>query len=1399
MADATMDTAKDGPAIRVRLLGPASVTKQDGAPLPGLAVGKPLALLAYLAIKGRARREELVALLWGDLDESRARNAFRQSLHRLRGAVGPWLNDEGGLIAIDPRGGVWIDVHEFELAAEAGQSARALALYRGDFLEGFELSEPSFVQWVDVQRSRLGTIYQRLLIQATRQAMERGAADEAIRLAVSLTASTPFDTDAALLQASALVAAGRSAEATDSLRRFAERLETELALPVPRQVKEMLDRLASADAERDTPAARAARREAGDRQTREAVFVGRSDELALFGSAFLRLSNEEGSTLIVLGESGVGKTALVKEAVKRAAAMRKVKVLFGADRMGALIPFAAVADALRPLVENRAVAGASPHLLAEASRLLPELRDRFTLPEVGPIADDPARLRFFEGIAALIDAVAYEQPVALVLDDMQNASGATAELVAYLSGRLAGSPVLLVIVCRRAESPPPILRRLGLGSGGESPSGAVSVVDVDRLSEADTLTLVSELPAGALLAPAERARVAGMSDGNPLRTLDLLRRAAAGETLSTVPVPIRDLLWTRVVGCSPSQRRLFLAVALLERPASLRLLAAAAHLPEAAVYDAATALEQKGLVREDESGQLMLAHDFEAGFVLELGGTSGRSLLAGWVADALAAHDPDASAELTRLYALAGRGGDAFVHARAAALRAAAVGSTSDALRLLDIARSFAPTPANEAEIDAMVAAFGAGGPLLLPGATPPAEAAPVDEPVVEAHETPKSTTATPQPDAPGDATRSPAQPTRPRRLRYAVALLVIAGALSLALVGREVRLRTTRALLPVDTLVLAGLGEGRDVRYRVTPDFTIGPPHRRPAGEVAWTDSLSLPFISPQISPAAGGPVAVLRVTGSGTDAYLISINRRDTVPIAVGPGDDIVMDWAPDGKALLLARARMLPDGGYDSDLFAYRIDDRSVTPIDTAASRSVMEARWSPDGTHVAWVSRIGADHQREVFVAEADGAGRRAFSPHAGEDYRIAWSPGGEFLAFTSERTGAAEIYVGDIRNSRRWQLTFDSAGSDRATFSSDGRWIAFEQSRDRAVAVYVVPAFGGAARQVTPPGQSFTIDRWRRGDTTDLRYLDRITATSVDRVAVGDTATIVARGFSRNGVSAPLTALRWSLVDTVGTRFVSGDGTSPAGSATRRVVGEKAGVARVVVSAGGWRSDTALVAIGTTKLTLVDEKFTETAATAWRLLGNPFPSVRAGVGRDGGPGAVLASDLEWESGILSRQVFPVAHGLSVESWVAGPFNALTLSNRTFSMALVAPDPEEAILAATPQFLRLASIAWLGQEGRMSYTVGTREAFTEPVSALGQAAGHVFQMTVQSDGRVAFYVDGRLRHLSPLSLVDRGGQNRAQLWLASRGAGETVVVDDIAITLQPPTPGTSAPATGATGRR
>lgn len=147
--------------IELRLLGAFAIIGDDGIAVE-IEGRKGRALLAYLASgpERRRTREQVCGLLWGDRGELQARSSLRQLLSSLRktlrGAGGAILASRDSLGLDGPL--VSIDTEAFDGNLRRGTQdslQAAIELYRGTFLEGLELTEPGFEDWIAGERRRL--------------------------------------------------------------------------------------------------------------------------------------------------------------------------------------------------------------------------------------------------------------------------------------------------------------------------------------------------------------------------------------------------------------------------------------------------------------------------------------------------------------------------------------------------------------------------------------------------------------------------------------------------------------------------------------------------------------------------------------------------------------------------------------------------------------------------------------------------------------------------------------------------------------------------------------------------------------------------------------------------------------------------------------------------------------------------------------------------------------------------------------------------------------------------------------------------------------------------------------------------------------------------------------------
>jgi DNA-binding SARP family transcriptional activator len=170
--------------LKFYLLGPPRL-ECDGATLE-FNMRKNVALIAYLAVTGHSHtREALVALLWPELEPSRARAGLRRNLSVLRKMLdGEWLAVERETIGLDPTADAWLDVDRFHRLLQAWQEhghpqdelcpdcltalAEAVELCQGDFMAGFTLRDSAaFDEWQFFQteglRQELASALERLV------------------------------------------------------------------------------------------------------------------------------------------------------------------------------------------------------------------------------------------------------------------------------------------------------------------------------------------------------------------------------------------------------------------------------------------------------------------------------------------------------------------------------------------------------------------------------------------------------------------------------------------------------------------------------------------------------------------------------------------------------------------------------------------------------------------------------------------------------------------------------------------------------------------------------------------------------------------------------------------------------------------------------------------------------------------------------------------------------------------------------------------------------------------------------------------------------------------------------------------------------------------------------------
>lgn len=364
------------------------------------------------------------------------------------------------------------------------------------------------------------------------------------------------------------------------------------------------------------------------------ALLERGDELDLLAAALeAARCRATGSVVLVAGEAGLGKTALVRAFADEA------------ERRGA-----------------RVLAGGCDDLVTP--RTMGPLRD--IAHEVGGrLAEAFAGGADAERVFAVLPDVLAEGAMVLIVEDVHWADDATLDVIRFLARRIPSLPTVLVVTYREEE--------LGVGHRLRRVLGSLTGTSVRRLVLAPlSLDAVAVLAADVGVPAGELHAV---THGNPFFVSEVL----AARELS-VPPTVRDAVLARVDSLSPAARHLLAHAAVIPSRAERWLLAEL--VPDA--HPATAEAEQAGVLGGDE-GHVWFRHELARQAVEGSLTAAARVRANEQVLDVLARRD---GVEPARLVHHAERAGDADAvvdHAPVAAEEAIRLGSYSQAIHYLEL------------------------------------------------------------------------------------------------------------------------------------------------------------------------------------------------------------------------------------------------------------------------------------------------------------------------------------------------------------------------------------------------------------------------------------------------------------------------------------------------------------------------------------------------------------------------------------------------------------------------------------------------------------------------------------------------------------------------------------------
>lgn len=479
--------------------------KYEGKNLQNNFSRKALGLIIYLSINGKqVSREFLAEFFWEGLSQARGMNNLRVTLSEIRKLIPNLLTIERHSVAISSSFDYWFDVNEIKTSQYSTEGTmgiisqkiashveRNLGHYQGDFLEGFYIQgSSSFESWLVIEREHIRGLIIAQLQELIDFYIENADYQPGIKLLKKLLKLNPLLESAHRQLMRLFVYEDQREAALSQFQTCKQILKNELDIVPSTETKELFEAIRAG--ELDSPLVEKFPEPLPifeEVTQQRPVFVGREDQLTQMEFHLEKALKGEGRTVLVSGEAGSGKTALVTEFARRA--LEKHQNLLVAN--GRCNAFSGQGDAYLPFhqvmeilccIKNPGLPGAAEKLLAVFPQTLStvltmgsDLIDRLIDPDKlmsRAYAVKTKEKKWLDPLKKLIQSERKEQkvhnsqfliemcnrvlvtisrqnPLLIIFDDLQWVDNASSNLLFHLIRNMSDSHILIIGIYRPSE------------------------------------------------------------------------------------------------------------------------------------------------------------------------------------------------------------------------------------------------------------------------------------------------------------------------------------------------------------------------------------------------------------------------------------------------------------------------------------------------------------------------------------------------------------------------------------------------------------------------------------------------------------------------------------------------------------------------------------------------------------------------------------------------------------------------------------------------------------------------------------------------------------------------------------------------------------------------------------
>ncbi|HYE83848.1 MAG TPA: AAA family ATPase [Clostridia bacterium] len=572
-------------AIRCKFFGTPEVFK-DGERII-FPYKKAEALFYYLVLKKQCFRDILVEMLWGSVEEETAKKSLRNAMYivnkTFEGNV--LVSPKRAIIMLNPEITFESDVDVFF----KDDSCTSIEAYEGEYLEGFLVKDAdSFDKWIFSVRNQYRDLYITKLHKQIKKCIKEKKLTEVELFCKNLIAVDEFNEKAYRILMNAYRRMGLYEKSIDVYNELTKLLKKELSITPDQRTNELFGEIVKEKAARQT----------FSRNEAEGFFYGRQKELRFLGENYYRfISEKKGRSIVIMGEAGLGKTALINRHLKVVEDEKTIILktnCYQAEESYLLKPWSDILYQLSRVIEEEKIE--VPVLL---QRIVGQIFPAFAIKDEY-VAQNPIEqidiLKYQAAEKAIIDIfkhVSGKKKILLIFEDIQWIDSMSLSLMndIIMDNK---NQTLIFIASARTSQRARIERFIVASRVNES----IQMIELNRFNREETIEFASGMMPDLDIDVELGNSIYRETEGNTFFIVEFLNNLKHNEKLYSISPKMQDIIKSRFLSVSDEGMKILNIISLFFDMVTLEELLEVSGKSELELLDIIGELEEKNLVKE---------------------------------------------------------------------------------------------------------------------------------------------------------------------------------------------------------------------------------------------------------------------------------------------------------------------------------------------------------------------------------------------------------------------------------------------------------------------------------------------------------------------------------------------------------------------------------------------------------------------------------------------------------------------------------------------------------------------------------------------------------------------------------------------------------------------------------